>query len=75
MERYFRTFYKGTIPSIRGHRFHPWLFKGTNEEYNKIIDELDGREDEYKITGWLSFDTYEDYCKEFPITSKLMEDK
>lgn len=75
MQRYYRTFYRGTMPSIRGHRFHPWLFKGTEEEYQEIMKELGGREDEYKITGRLSFDTYEEYCKEFPITSNLMEKK
>ena len=72
MNRYYKIDYRGQMPSIQGHRFHPWLFVGTEEEFNWCIDQLSGREDEFKIHGWNSYDTYEEYCREFPITSKIV---
>ena len=70
MKRYYLTHFRGTMPSIRGHNFHPWLFVGTEEEYHWCIDQLQGQEDEFKITGWDKFDTLEEYKEAYPLTFK-----
>ena len=68
-KKYFRVEYTGSMPTIRGHRFHPWLFKGTQNEMDDILDyHLNGREDEFKIMAVHSFDTLEEFNKYFPAT-------
>ena len=64
--KYWKTDYKGTmhVPTKSG--FHPNLFKGTEKEYNDIYDKyLKGREDEFKVTGIHSFDTWEEYIEKY----------
>ena len=66
-KKYFRVEYTGSMPTIRGHRFHPWLFHGTQNEMDDILeDHLSGREDEFKIMAVHSFDTLEEFNKYFP---------
>lgn len=71
MKKYWKVDYKGCMPSIKGHRFHPNLFYATREEMDKVLEKLYGREDEYKIIGIHSFDTMEEYDKAFPILGRL----
>ena len=64
--KYWKTDFKGKIhvPTIAN--FHPNLFVGTEKEYNDIYDKyLEGREDEFKVIGCHSFDTWEEYLKIF----------
>jgi hypothetical protein len=75
MKKYWKVDYRGVMPSIRGHRFHPNLFHATEEEMDKILDMLYGREDEYKIIGVHSFDTIEEYNKKFFYTPEQPEKK
>jgi hypothetical protein len=63
---FFKTDFKGTlhVPTIA--KFHPNLFKGTQEQYDNICTEyLYGKEDEFKIIGIHRFDTIEEYNKTF----------
>ena len=47
--------------------FHPNLFIGTEQQYEEIWDKyLRGREDEFKVIGRHTFDTYEEYKKAYP---------
>tara|TARA_R100000541_G_scaffold50751_1_gene58048 strand:- start:444 stop:710 length:267 start_codon:yes stop_codon:yes gene_type:complete len=65
---YYKTDYKGCMPSIDGHRFHPWIFYATQKEYDEIYDNyLSRREDEFKIIGVHKFETYEEFEFHFPI--------
>ena len=73
MKKYWKVDYRGQMPSIEGHRFHPELFYGTAEEMDNILDLLDGREDEFKIIGIHSFETYEDYEKIYRIAQTIEE--
>tara|TARA_R100000541_G_scaffold2007_1_gene7373 strand:- start:122 stop:529 length:408 start_codon:yes stop_codon:yes gene_type:complete len=71
MKKYFRTEYTGTIPSIRGHRFHPSMFYGTQDEMDDILDyHLSGHEDDFKIMSVKSFDTIEEFNKHYPALGK-----
>jgi hypothetical protein len=64
--KYFKTDYRGNMNVPTEANFHPNLFKGTQEEFEDICRKyLDGKEDEFKIIGIHTFDTYEDYLKTY----------
>ena len=64
--KYFKTDFKGSLTIPPEANFHPSLFKGTQEEYDNIYNKyLKGHEDEFKIIGTHTFNTYEDYLKVF----------
>lgn len=69
--KYFKTDYKGSMCSpptrLKLPDFHPNIFKGTQEQYDEIFDKhLCCHEDEFKVIGTHSFDTYEEYKQAFP---------
>ena len=63
-EYYFKTDFNGRMHLPTNIKFHPNLFKGTQDQYNNICEKyLFGKEDEFKVIGTHKFDTYEDYLK------------
>ena len=67
-KKYYRVEFKGTMPSIQGITFHPNFFHGTEGEFNDIYNQLQGREDEFKILAVHSFDTLSEYEEHFPVS-------
>ena len=64
--RFFKTDFTGKLHVPTKANFHPYLFIGTQEEYDFICKEyLTGKEDEFKIIGVHVFDTKEEYWKEY----------
>ena len=74
MKKYWKVDYKGCMPSIQGSFFHPNLFWATEEEMDEVLEKLSGREDEFKIVGIHSFNTYAEYEKKFRIVKPLEEE-
>ena len=63
---YMKIDFKGKMHIPCEANFHPHLFVGTMKEYDYIFDKfLRGREDEFKVIGIHSFDTYCEYYKKF----------
>ena len=75
MKKYWKIDYRGVMPSIQGHRFHPNLFYATEEEMNDILRKIGGREDEFKVIGIHSFETYADYEKIYRIHKPIEEEE
>ena len=64
--KFFKTDYRGSFNCPASINFHPNLFKGTQKEYDDICKKyLYGKEDEFKITGEHSFNTYEEYLQTY----------
>jgi hypothetical protein len=58
----FRTHYKGNIIIPAESGFHPMFFKGTEKEYDLVIEKyFSGKEDVFKIIGHDVYNTIEEY--------------
>jgi|13_taG_2_1085334.scaffolds.fasta_scaffold63242_3 hypothetical protein len=68
MKKYYKIDIKGRIPAgtIKGISFHPRLFYGTEKEFDTIVTELYRHEDCFKVLGWHSFNTLDEYIAKFP---------
>ena len=64
--KFIKTDFEGKMHVPAETNFHPNLFKGTEKEYDSIVEKyLTGKDDEFKIIGYHTFDTYEEYIKEY----------
>ena len=68
MKKYYKIDIRGRIPVIHvdGKSYHPRLLKATEEEFDAIVTELYRQEDCFKVLGWHSFNTLDEYIAKFP---------
>ena len=68
MTYYIHTDIKGTYTLPPDIEFHHWCFKGTKEEYYKVLDEIFGEfweKDGAKVLGSHYFETFEELNKKY----------
>lgn len=51
--------------------FSPRYFKGTSKEYDEKLKPHYGKEDQFKIIGSRSYDTYEEWSKENIVVKEI----
>ncbi len=67
-EKYWKLDFKGSLYVPTDIDFHPNLWKGTEADFKYILNNyLRGKEDVFKVIGWQSFDTLEEYNEQYPI--------
>lgn len=65
---YFKTDFKGGLHVPTEIDFHPYLWVGTQKQYDDIYDKyLVGKEGEFKVIGIHKFNTMDEYVAKYPL--------